>query len=56
VVWLANSEVARAAGGIAAGQVVTTGSWTGLLIQPPGAKVTASFTGFPMVEVRFGPY
>jgi 2-keto-4-pentenoate hydratase len=56
LVWLANSEVARAAGGIAAGQVVTTGSWTGLLLQPPGTHVTARFAGFPVVEVRFGPY
>ncbi|MDB5393945.1 MAG: fumarylacetoacetate hydrolase [Rhodospirillales bacterium] len=52
--WLANSEVARAFGGIQAGQVVTTGSWTGLMLSPPGAYVTARFAGFPAVEVRFG--
>lgn len=54
LVWLANSEVARAAGGIEAGQVVTTGSWTGLMLTPPGAYVTGRFAGFPPVEVRFG--
>jgi 2-keto-4-pentenoate hydratase len=56
LVWLANSEVARAFGGIAAGHVVTTGSWTGLMLTPPGAYVTARFAGFPPVEVRFGAF
>ena len=56
LIWLANSDVARAFGGIKAGQVVTTGSWTGMLLNPPGAYVTARFDGFPPVEVRFGAY
>ncbi len=56
LVWLANSDAARAVGGIAAGQVVTTGSWTGLMLTPPGAYVTARFAGFPVVEVRFAAY
>jgi 2-keto-4-pentenoate hydratase len=56
LLWLANSQVARAFGGIQPGQVVTTGSWTGLLLNPPGAYVTARFTGFAPVEVRFGAY
>lgn len=56
LVWLANSEAARAAGGLKEGQVVTTGSWTGLTLSPPGTHITARFAGFPLVEVRFGPY
>ncbi len=53
IVWLANSEVVRAAGGIETGAVVTTGSWTGLTFHAPGACVTARFEGFPVAEVRF---
>jgi 2-keto-4-pentenoate hydratase len=56
VTWLANSDVAWAFGGLKAGQVVTTGSWTGLTLSPPGTHITARFQGFPAVEVRFGPY
>jgi len=53
LVWLANSEVARAFGGLAAGTCVTTGSWTGAEIAPEGSTVTARFTGFPEVEASF---
>jgi len=49
---LANSDTARAFGGIAAGAVVTTGSWTGLEIVPAGGTVVAAFEGFPAIEVR----
>jgi 2-keto-4-pentenoate hydratase len=56
LVWLANSDVARAAGGIEASQVVTTGSWTGLTLSPPGAYITARFQGFPPAEVRFAAF
>jgi 2-keto-4-pentenoate hydratase len=53
LVGLANSDVARAAGGIAAGAVITTGSWTGLSFVPAGARVVAAFAGFPPVTVEF---
>jgi 2-keto-4-pentenoate hydratase len=50
---LANSEFARGAGGIEAGAVVTTGSWTGLEIVPPGGIAIAQFDGFPPIQVSF---
>ena len=53
LVWLANSEVVRATGGLAAGAVVTTGSWTGADRLPEGAHIVGSFDGFPSVEARF---
>ena len=53
LVWLANSEVVRAAGGLAAGAVVTTGSWTGADTLPAGAHVVGRFDGFPPVEATF---
>ena len=53
LVWLANSDVARAFGGLAAGSTVTTGSWTGLETVPPGGTAIARFAGFPEVELRF---
>ena len=53
LVWLANCDVVRATGGLAAGAVATTGSWTGIEIVPPGGVAVAKFAGFPPVEVRF---
>ncbi len=53
VTWLANSEVARAFGGLQAGTYVTTGSWTGMEIPSAGGSAVAKFEGFPEVEVRF---
>jgi len=53
LVWLANSEVVRAAGGLTEGAVVTTGSWTGADKLPPGAHVVGRFDGFPPVEATF---
>ena len=53
LVWLANSEVVRAAGGLTAGVVVTTGSWTGADQLPAGAYVVGTFDGFPPVEATF---
>ena len=53
LVWLANSEVVRAAGGLAAGAYVTTGSWTGADLLPEGAYVAGRFDGFPPVEATF---
>jgi 2-keto-4-pentenoate hydratase len=53
LVWLANSDVVRAAGGLTAGAVVTTGSWTGADPLPAGAHVVGRFDGFPPVEATF---
>jgi 2-keto-4-pentenoate hydratase len=53
LVWLANSEVVRAAGGLTAGAYVTTGSWTGADPLPAGAHVVGSFHGFPPVAATF---
>ena len=53
VVWLANSDLARATGGLKAGTVVTTGSWTGVEIVSPGGEAVAEFDGFAPVSVRF---
>lgn len=50
--WLAN-EGARWAGGLHAGQVVTTGSWTGKDVAPPGAQVRIAFDHAGQAEVRF---
>lgn len=50
--WLAN-EGARWAGGLQAGQVVTTGSWTGKDLVPPGARVRIVFDHAGEAEVRF---
>jgi 2-keto-4-pentenoate hydratase len=41
------------AGGLMAGQVVTTGSWTGLLFPEIGEAVVASFPGLGEAEVMF---
>jgi 2-keto-4-pentenoate hydratase len=53
LVWLANSQVVRAAGGLTAGVYVTTGSWTGADPLPKGAHVVGRFDGFPPVEATF---
>ena len=53
LVWLANSEVVQAAGGLTAGAYVTTGSWTGADLLPEGAHVVGTFDGFPPVEAMF---
>jgi 2-keto-4-pentenoate hydratase len=53
LVWLANSEVVRTAGGLTEGVVVTTGSWTGADPLPAGAHVAGKFDGFPPVEATF---
>ncbi len=52
VAWLAN-EGARWAGGLRAGQVVTTGSWTGKDYVAPGAEVQARFARCGAVSLRF---
>src|SRR6185312_4432930 len=53
LVWLANSDVVRTAGGLTAGAVVTTGSWTGADMLPAGAHVVGKFDGFAPVEATF---
>lgn len=50
--WLANNG-ARWAGGLKAGQIITCGSWTGMLPVGPGAEARTSFVGFAPVSVRF---
>ena len=40
-------------GGVKAGQIVTTGTYTGLNFAKPGQAVAASFAGFGAVEVSF---
>jgi 2-keto-4-pentenoate hydratase len=55
LVWLANSETVRAAGGLAEGTWVTTGSWTGMVPVEAGGYARVSFPGFEPVEVHFAP-
>ena len=43
----------RRSGGIPAGMIVTTGTYTGLTLAKPGQRVTARFAGFGAVELRF---
>jgi 2-keto-4-pentenoate hydratase len=52
VQWLAN-EGARWAGGLQAGQFVTTGSWTGITFVDPGAPVQATFEHAGAAELVF---
>lgn len=52
LVWLAN-EGARWAGGLEAGQWVTTGSWTGKTFVPPGARVEVRFARMGSAVVTF---
>ena len=52
LVWLAN-EGARWAGGLRAGQVVTTGSWTGADTVPAGQVAQVVFAHMGAAEVAF---
>ena len=52
LVWLAN-EGARWAGGLEAGQWVTTGSWTGKDPVPPGGRAEARFARMGSAAVTF---
>ena len=52
LVWLANDLAARGMG-LRAGQVVTTGSCTGVVPVEPGARVWADFGSFGVVEAQF---
>ena len=52
LVWMANTG-AHWAGGLRAGQVVTTGSWTGKDPVPPGAEARIVFSRAGEAAVRF---
>jgi 2-keto-4-pentenoate hydratase len=52
VVWLANAGTLWA-GGLRAGQVITTGSWTGKDYAQPGAEVVARFAHCGDATLRF---
>ena len=43
----------RAGSGVKAGQLVTTGSWTGLRFLNPGDRCAVEFAGFGRAEVVF---
>ena len=47
------NNVGEDCGGLRAGQVITTGSLTGLRFVDPGARVVAEFSGLGTVEVAF---
>jgi 2-keto-4-pentenoate hydratase len=53
LIWLANHG-SLWAGGLKAGDIVTTGSWIGKIPVAPGAMIVASFEGFSPVEARLG--
>ncbi|MFJ4291355.1 2-keto-4-pentenoate hydratase [Cupriavidus sp. NPDC089707] len=52
LVWLANHCAARGVG-LKAGQVVTTGTCTGLLLASAGSRVSGAIEGLGTVTVRF---
>ncbi len=50
--WMIDHAVRRR-GGIARGQAITTGSWTGLRYFPPGTRARGEFVGLGAVEASF---
>lgn len=50
--WMIDHAV-RCRGGVARGQAITTGSWTGLRYYPPGTQARGAFPGLGAVEARF---
>ncbi|MBS0524459.1 MAG: 2-keto-4-pentenoate hydratase [Proteobacteria bacterium] len=50
--WMIDHAV-RFRGGIARGQAITTGSWTGLRYYPPGTSARGEFIGLGAVEATF---
>jgi len=50
--WMIDHAVRRR-GGLAKGQAITTGSWTGLLYFPPGTRARGEFPGLGFVEASF---
>ena len=51
IAWLAHHAAARC-GGLTEGTIVTTGSWTGLVIAPQGAGVAARFFGIGEARIE----
>ena len=43
----------RRESGVKAGQIITTGTFTGLVFVQPGDQIVAEFTGFGRAEIRF---
>jgi 2-keto-4-pentenoate hydratase len=52
--WLSNHAAARC-GGLRRGDIVTTGSWTGLQMAPQGAAVLARFPGIGEARITASP-
>jgi len=50
--WMVDHAVRRR-GGLARGQAITTGSWTGLRYFPPGTRARGEFQGLGSVEASF---
>jgi len=50
--WMIDHAVRRR-GGLAKGQAITTGSWTGLRYFPPGTQARGEFSGLGTVEATF---
>ena len=50
--WMIDHAVRRR-GGLAKGQAITTGSWTGLRYFPPGTQARGEFSGLGAVEAAF---
>jgi len=50
--WMIDHAVRRR-GGLAKGQAITTGSWTGLRYFPPGTRARGEFSGLGAVEATF---
>ena len=50
--WMIDHAV-RQRGGLAKGQAITTGSWTGLRYFPPGTRARGEFPGLGSVEASF---
>src|SRR5216683_1368673 len=50
--WMIDHAVRRR-GGLAKGQAITTGSWTGLRYFPPGTRARGEFAGLGAVEAAF---
>jgi 2-keto-4-pentenoate hydratase len=52
LVWMIDHAVRRR-GGLAKGQAITTGSWTGLRYFPPGTRARGEFVDLGAVEASF---
>ena len=50
--WMIDHAVRRR-GGLRKGMAITTGSWTGLRLYPPGTKARGEFVGLGAVEASF---